>query len=419
MKYFINPYKQYYEKLAGLVGLPAQAAKAVACAENAQNSVSKLNSSVNDSTWSELGIDEFKKNVIPALLSNHQTLTESVKVLEKIAKVALEDLYPKLGELKDADEKLENVTTAYESLKSRPEYEEKEDGTKVETQKYKDDLAKKKEEMEKTEELCKECIGMANEYLQRIKDLDSSVQDLKNESLSLSDGSSETLGRVVGPPFNTAKMFEIEVNGRKFYVANTKINALDYQDYLQDVKMFQNAGFMDGHCPILSQSYACDMMRGTFTARDVYTVMKVQRPSVRINGGIFTDDDDELYQAIYNELTSGRVGTLRVTRNTPVKDGTHVVTVVGFDASVKSYKDLNADTILVLDCVDGKLQTISQVRSEGGHERKIVKVSGRKNGVKQYGYVFHTATEDFLEQEVENDEWFEKHGYNSKKDQTA
>jgi hypothetical protein len=150
-----------------------------------------------------------------------------------------------------------------------------------------------------------------------------------------------------------------------------------------------------------------DMMRGTYTTK-VQMVNFECGPSPRMNAGISTESEDELLEYLYNEATNGRLTTLQVTQRMTEKTENgytgprHVVTVIGFDSSVKSSKDLNPDTILVLDCVDGKIQTLSQARSEGGHERDIYKRDGF--------YFAHGATETFLVEEVENDEWFEKYG---------
>lgn len=69
-----------------------------------------------------------------------------------------------------------------------------------------------------------------------------------------------------------------------------------------------------------------------------------------------------------------------------IDGGRHLVTVVGFDASVQSYKDLTSDEILVIDCVDGKIQTLSE------RNRKLF------NQDKQF--FARGATDTFLSKEV-------------------
>ena len=62
------------------------------------------------------------------------------------------------------------------------------------------------------------------------------------------------------------------------------------------------------------------------------------------------------------------------------------LTDIGFDASVQSYKDLTPDKILVIDCVDGKIQTLSE------RNRKLF------NQDKQF--FARGATDTFLSKEV-------------------
>ena len=59
---------------------------------------------------------------------------------------------------------------------------------------------------------------------------------------------------------------------------------------------------------------------------------------------------------------------------------------------LKSYKDLTPDNILVLDCVDGKVQTLGQSRASGGHERRLFAQGGN--------YFARGASDNFLSKEV-------------------
>ena len=163
-------------------------------------------------------------------------------------------------------------------------------------------------------------------------------------------------------------------------------------------------------CAIMAQYYAMDMMRGTYTsAADMNALAK--SPSTRINDTCESTDINDVYRYIYDELCNGRLTTLQVTQiNTPVNGSRHVVTVVGFSGSVKSWQDLNEDTIYVLDCVDGEIQTLSKSRSDGGHERKLYAMT---NGKGERTYLAHGATDDFLTLEVNNSNWQAKHGQSS------
>ena len=66
-----------------------------------------------------------------------------------------------------------------------------------------------------------------------------------------------------------------------------------------------------------------------------------------------------------------------------------MVTVVGFKEAVNSYSQLNSENILVLDNVDGKIQTLSE------RNRDLYNQGGN-------GYYALGPTENFLAKEVYN-----------------
>ena len=118
-------------------------------------------------------------------------------------------------------------------------------------------------------------------------------------------------------------------------------------------------------------------------------------PATRMNNQVRSQNADDILKYVYQEVSSGRPVALQVTQRRSNEGLRHFVTVVGFDASVKSYKDLTPDKILVLDCVDGKVQTLSgQERTDGkGHNRQLFNQGGK-------GYYALGATQTFLAKEV-------------------
>ncbi len=406
MTYFVDPYTKYYEKLNGASSMTSAASGVISGLNESKSIISNVNTSLAGSNWSELGLDQISDNIFPSMVDfNQKLISNAENVIKAAVDKALGSLLPEVTSLKAEDEHLDQLKSELDSLVVVP----RTDADGNETAEYRAYISKKTElerQIEESKRKCEEYKANSDAYAAEIMSLDDlldstefNMADFSGSTTSTLDDSAAIAGSVEG-----GKMIKITFRGHEFYVANTRVSVLDYEAYLQKNGQYQNAGFMDGWCPLLSQSYACDMMRGTYTRRDTDAVMKGQRPSGRMNSGISSESYDEVMEYMYNELTAGRVGTLRVSRKSG--NGTHVVTVVGFDSSVKSYKDLNEDTILVLDCVDGKIQTLSQARSEGGHERKIVKVSSNNKSV----YVFHSATQDFISKEVENPDWQAKHG---------
>ena len=145
-----------------------------------------------------------------------------------------------------------------------------------------------------------------------------------------------------------------------YYIVKTKIPVEEYEAYIQKNKMYQNAGLLGSQCMILSQYYASDMLRGKATSK---TDMKELSgaPAVKMNEGITSPTEDAVLEYVYREVNEGNPVVLQVTqRETSTKGWRHLVTVVGYDKSVKSAKDLTPNKILVLDCVDGKVQKLSE-----------------------------------------------------------
>ena len=420
MKYFVDPYKRYYEKLSSMGDVSQSASSVKSSTETATSSITSLSSSIDDSKWSEMGIDELKTNVLPSLLANHKVLESNINILTKIVNLATGSLLSTLASLKAEDERLETLTNEYNTLLSNPEYVYDSEGNKTDalTAEYSAKLTAKKKEMDESEEKCKALVAEADGIIIEIKSLDASVSDFSVDLGTVSASSSPELEASLGSTVKDGKMIEIEFNGKKFYIANTHINAVDYEKYIQQSGAYQGKGLRPSGCAIISQIYAMDMMRGTTTSKNRMANDRSLGASSRFNRSIKSTDEDTFLEGLYNELVNGRVTTLQVTQRdtTTGSDGhytgpRHVVTVVGFDSSVKSYKDLNPNTILVLDCADGKIQTLSQSRSEGGHERDLY---ARKDNKGEYSYFAHIATETFINKEVENETWQSKYGAGSK-----
>lgn len=231
--------------------------------------------------------------------------------------------------------------------------------------------------------LYKEAYEQELQNIAKLKDGDDTTLGLTGSGI---DDSISILGSV-----NGGKMLKIKFEGKEYYVPNTKINCLTYQKYVQNNRLYQNAGLLGGDCLLLSQYYAMDMMRGTYTRGNTMAAAQGS-PATRINSFVKSPSREPILKYIYKEALEGRPTALQVTQVNSYKGDRHWVTVVGFSTSVKSYKDLNADTLLVLDCVDGKMQVLSKSRAKGGHQRDLFAQGGN--------YLVRGATSKFLNSEV-------------------
>ena len=180
-------------------------------------------------------------------------------------------------------------------------------------------------------------------------------------------------------------------NGRDFNMVNTKIDVPTYQEYVKKNGLNQNAGLLGGDCMLLSQYYATDLERGTYTRKSTMA-NRQGGPATRINDRKSSTNPDEVLEYTYQQLSKGHPVVLQVSQVRSDEGLRHLVTAVGYASSVKSSKDLTPDNILVLDCVDGNLQTLGQARAEGGHERRLFAQGGK------YQALGPTAT--FLAKEV-------------------
>ena len=154
-------------------------------------------------------------------------------------------------------------------------------------------------------------------------------------------------------------MYSYLYNGKEFNVTNTKINVDDYAAYLQKNKIYQNAGFMGNQCMLLSQYFASDMLKGTYTSKDTMADHGGS-PAVKMNEKVISGNVEPVMEYTYNELSQGNPVVLQVTQKKSNEGKRHLVTAVGYSSSVTSYQDLTPENILVLDCVDGKVQTLDE-----------------------------------------------------------
>lgn len=183
----------------------------------------------------------------------------------------------------------------------------------------------------------------------------------------------------------TGKTLRVNYDGSEFYIPKTKIGLLEYEKYVTEKGISQN-DYLHVDCDVLSQNYAVDLMRGTYTPRSIFGT-RAAAPAPRINKQVRSQNINDVLAYIYNEINNGRPTALQVTQRRSNEGLRHFVTVVGYDASVKSYTELTPDKILVLDCVDGKVQRLSD------RNRSLFNQA-------QNGYYALGATDVFLAKEV-------------------
>ena len=158
---------------------------------------------------------------------------------------------------------------------------------------------------------------------------------------------------------DSGTMRTFSYNGKTFNITNSKLDLNEYQDYLQKNGLYQNAGLLGGRCDMLSGYYAMDLLRGSHTSKS--TMQEGSGGSCyNINRTISDVDVEPIMQYTYDELSKGNPVVLQVTQKRSNEGLRHFVTVVGYSSNVTSYQDLTPENMLVIDCVDGKVQTLNE-----------------------------------------------------------
>ena len=180
---------------------------------------------------------------------------------------------------------------------------------------------------------------------------------------------------------NDGSMQTYIYNGKTFNIANAQMNLDDYETYLQKNGLYQNAGLLGSRCDMLSGYYAMDLLRGTYTSKGTMEAGE-GGSCYNINRTVSDENVEPIMQYTYNELNKGNPVVLQVTQKRSNEGLRHFVTVVGYSSNVTSYQDLTPENMLVIDCVDGKIQTLNE------RNRNYYNQKGK--------YYAKAPTEDFL-----------------------
>lgn len=356
MKYFSDTYSNYLTKINESSTMSSDSKTILDSSSSSSTTVSKLCTSLSNSDWSELGLQTLIQSTLPSLSSNIETLKQNIGILSNAVSLVVGDLIPTLETLKSENESYELCVASINSLS----YSKMKNDDGSFTQEYNDYLVRKKgleDERDKHKAECDECIKKIESTISQIKALDGSVSDFKvKTTIALTAKDGAHLSLIAGEP-TTGKVIKMDYGGREFYVVNTNYPVADYEEYVQREKVYQNAGVLGGECYFLALYYAGDMLKGKSTDKNAVQHMESQ-PGIDYN--VKSANPDPVLQYVYDEVKQGRPTTLQVSQKRSDEGLRHVVTVVGFSEDVQSYKDLTPENILVLDCVDGKVQTLSE-----------------------------------------------------------
>lgn len=166
--YFIDPYKNYYDKLNVSTSLLTDANNLLNSVESLSDSTTRLTSQVESANWKELGYEEIKLSLIPLLKSEIDLIKNNVSYyLVNICNKSINELLPKLKELKTADEEYEITKEQYNNL-NEP------------TQKYEKALNQEDVATEKTAEY-KRYEKRKNELSTTLSEISTKAKTLQND----------------------------------------------------------------------------------------------------------------------------------------------------------------------------------------------------------------------------------------------
>ena len=378
-QYFTSDYENYLTKLSGVAATLCNDAETMGYkADEAKKDIEKLSKYSGNSNWVEQGATEFNSSTINLYKVSAEAIKENIEKSLKPACIEIRDvLVPTLKDLKDEDEKLTKCIEDLNNLSEPIRY----DSEGIETSAYTTyRLTKRKLDDTKylSEEECKKLDKKVKASIDEIKNYDNSVIDVVV--------STSTNTEAVDYSDNKNLLKYTDHDGRQYWVVNTKISVSDYAQYVQQAGVWQRY-ILGDQCMLLSQYYAVDMLRGSYTSQATMAAMQGS-PATRMNKSVKSQNPDDILKFVYDETVAGRPTVLQVTQK---KQGSrHLVTVVGFADTVKSWKDLTPENIFVLDCADGKAQNLT------GHNRKL-KAVGADALYQALG-----ATDEFLQNEVYN-----------------
>ena len=342
--YFVDPYTGYYDKLSNNQNIISESNNVVESLNITKQVVDDLNNSLNTAIWKELGYNDLVSNIMPGLSSSIQSLIDfSIDGLSVVCAILINDLLPLLEKLQEEDKNYEYYYTKLNNLTSQQKYDT--NGNKTNNYYFLENKCLL------SKNLCESIQEDIKDLINNIKELDNNAKQYDSESIS-SDA-------FVVSNSNLDSLILVNYNGNNYYVVNTKISVLDYSEYVQKNKMYQNAGALNGQCMIASQIYARDLLTGTYSSKSNFVNMKGS-PATRINERVRSQDKDDVLKYVFDEVREGHPVVLQVTQKRSNEGLRHLVTVVGFKEEVTSYSDLTPENILVLDNVDGKIQTLSE-----------------------------------------------------------
>ena len=356
MRYFVDPYKMYYEKLKDASSMSSDSTSVGDDVSSLKTSSSTLTSSVSASQWQEMGASTITTTIIPGLTTLLTKLGNDLSSTLSQALSMAADIVAKASDLKEKDEELEKKEEELATTKaSEPtKYEE---GTLNKTTEYTNWESK-------ISELGTEITKLENECKELQADIDSIAAAINALEVSSDADTKVDIGSDVTDGTDTATQIaadgtfvKLNYSGSTFNVINTKhISVVDFVKYIQQYGLNQtsNQAAYGNECLGVSYAYSNRLYNNV----DLPTNMDA------FYSGAYTANNDKATESqdkqtilgnIYDELVAGRPCVVQVTTKAGHR---HFATCVRMKDTVTSRDSIKEEDLLIIDSWDGRLETM-------------------------------------------------------------
>lgn len=363
MKYFVDPYKKYYDNLKDASSMSSDASTVADDVSSLKTSSTSLTSSVSSATWQELGASEVVNTIIPGLTTLLNKLSTDLSSTLSVAISKASEIVTKATDLKAKDEELEAKEGELATLKSNEP--EKYDENLNETAAHKDWKTKidtLNNEIKELETKCKELQTDIDGIASEINALE--VSKAENTEVTVGTGANDL--NQTGELVNNGTFVQINYSGSTFNVINTKhISVVDFVKYIKQYGLSQtyNAAKYGNSCLGVSYAYSNRLFNNVALPTDMDSFYS----------GAYTANNDKAFESkdkqevlgvIYDELAAGRPCVVQVTTKAGHR---HFATVVGMKSTVTSRSTIQEEDLLIIDSWDGKLEAMDNSETADRH----------------------------------------------------
>ncbi len=352
MKYFVDPYKKYYENLKDTSSMSSVETAISNAASSLTTQAASITSGVSSSTWKEMGASTVVTVIVPGLKALLGKLVNDISSTLKVAISKSTEIYTKASDLKKKDEELESKEKELTELKK-------------EESKYTDDASKNTDEYK----TWKSKVDSLDEEIKKLdadcKKLQTEMDTLASEINALEISSAESVEVAVGEGLDVEGVVgEIAPDGTfvtlnmgwsgNYNVVNTQgMSVRDFERFVIQNGLTQNCSEKyKNDCLGVAQAYGFWLTGHGRISANMEALMQTPTSTTKRT----SPDKQVILGYIYDELVQGKPCVLKVSRKSGT--GRHFATVVGMKDTVTSRDTIREEDLLIMDVYDGQIETM-------------------------------------------------------------